>query len=204
MRRLPNAANNEGGQQVHRYQFVNLMLGGKERRLLNRGMVASDQHGWVATPPDSDFAGLEYRVDKAKKPSKVGATPGPVRPIPPPAPKPAAKNSVPPRAAGAWASGEAYHKAYPPLQQPQPMSVQNDAAYKQDLQEVRNEVQKMGLLVEKLLSCREADQNLEMSGAYSLLRKEMADLMEENGKLKEEQLRAAAAAAEVAEATRLA
>ena len=203
MSRLPNAANNEGGQQIHRYQFVNLMLGGKERRLLNKGMVASDQHGWVATPPDSDFAGLEYRVDKAKKPSKVGATPGPVRPIPPPAPKPAAKNSVPPRAAGAWASGEAYHTVYPPLQQPQPMSVQNDAAYKQDLQEVRNEVQKMGLLVEKLLSCREADQNLEMSGANSLLRKEMADLKEENGKMKEEQLRAAAAAA-AAEKNRLA
>ena len=90
MRRLPNAANNEGGQQVYRYAYVDLMLGGKERKLLNLGMVASDQHGWVATPPGSDFAGLEYRVDKAKKPSKVGATPGPVRPVQPSAPKPAA------------------------------------------------------------------------------------------------------------------
>jgi chromosome segregation ATPase len=79
----------------------------------------------------------------------------------------------------------------------------HDPVPHQELQEVRNEVKKMGLLVEKLLSCREADQNLEMSGANSLLRKEMADLKEENGKLKEEQLRAAAAAA-AAEKNRLA
>ena len=133
MRRLPNAANNEGGQQVYRYAYVDLMLGGKERKLLNLGMVASDQHGWAAAPPGSDFSGLEYRVDKAKEPSKVGATPGPVRPVQPSAPKPAAKNNEPPRAAGTWPSGDAYHKVYPPLQQPKPTSTHNDTAHKQDL-----------------------------------------------------------------------
>ena len=62
----------------------------------------------------------------------------------------------------------------------------------------------MGLLVEKLLSSREADQKLEVPDeASTLLRKEMADLKKENGKLKEEQLRAAAAA-EAAETARLA
>ena len=65
----------------------------------------------------------------------------------------------------------------------------------QELQEVRNEVKKMGLLVEKLLASREADQKHEVPDeASTLLRKEIADLKEENGKLKEEQLRAAAAA----------
>jgi chromosome segregation ATPase len=60
------------------------------------------------------------------------------------------------------------------------------------------------LLVELVLSSREADQKPEVPNeANTLLRKEMADLKEENGKLKEEQLRAAAAA-EAAEATRLA
>ena len=124
MSRLPNAANNEGGQQVHRYAYVDLMLGGKERKLLNLGMVASDQHGWAAAPPKSDFSGLEYRVDKAKEPSKVGATPGPVRPVQPSAPTPAAKKNEPPRAAGTWASGDAYHKEYPPWQQPEPTQMQ--------------------------------------------------------------------------------
>ena len=71
MRRLPNAANNEDGRQVHRYSYVELKLGGKQRKLLNWGMEASDQHGWVAAPPESDFSGLEYRVDKAKEPSKA-------------------------------------------------------------------------------------------------------------------------------------
>ena len=60
------------------------------------------------------------------------------------------------------------------------------------------------LQVEQWLSSREADQNPEVPDeANTLLRQEMADLKEENGKLKEEQLRAAAAA-EAAEATRLA
>ena len=51
MRRLPNAANNEDGRQVHRYSYVELKLGGKQRKLLNWGMEASDQHGWAAAPP---------------------------------------------------------------------------------------------------------------------------------------------------------
>ena len=65
-------------------------------------------------------------------------------------------------------------------------------------------MQKLGSQVEQLLSYREADKKLEVPGeANTLLIKEMAGLKEENGKLKEEQLRAAAAA-EAAEATRLA
>ena len=67
--------------------------------------------------------------------------------------------------------------------------MQHDAAYKQDLQEVRNEVQKMGLLVEKLLSSREAGQKHEVPDeATTLLKNELADVKEENGKLKDEQL----------------
>ena len=147
--------------------------------------------------------GLEYRVDVGKDPRKVGATPRPVHPVQPPAPTPAAKKTEPPRAAGTWPSGDAYHKEYPPCQQPKPTQMQHDAAYKQDLQEVRNEVQKMGLLVEKLLSSREADQKLEVPDEAATLLQEMADLKEENGKLKEEQPRAAAAAA-AAEQTRVA
>ena len=163
---------------MYRYAYVDLMLGGKERKLLNLGMVASDQHGWVAAPPGSDFSGLEYRVDKAKEPSKVGATPGPVRPVQPSAPTPAAKKNGPPRAAGTWLSGDAYHQAYPPLQQPKPAPMPASVPH-QELQEVRNEVKKMGLLVEKLLSSREADQKHEVADeASTLLRKEMADLKE--------------------------
>jgi hypothetical protein len=65
-------------------------------------------------------------------------------------------------------------------------------------------MKKLGLQVEQWLSSREADQKPEVPDeANTLLRQEMADLKEENGKLKEEQLRAAAAA-EAAEATRLA
>ena len=65
-------------------------------------------------------------------------------------------------------------------------------------------MKKIRLLVEKLLSSREADQKPEVSDdANTLLRKEMADLKKEHGKLKEEQLRAAAAA-EAAETARLA
>jgi predicted extracellular nuclease len=80
----------------------------------------------------------------------------------------------------------------------------NDAAYKRDLLEVQKEMQKLGSQVEQLLSYREAENKLEVPDeANTLLIKEMADLKEENGKLKEEQLRAAAAA-EAAEATRLA
>ena len=60
------------------------------------------------------------------------------------------------------------------------------------------------MLVEKLLWSREADKKLEMPDeASTLLRKEMAELKEENVRLKEEQLRAAAAA-EAAETARLA
>ncbi len=53
-------------------------------------------------------------------------------------------------------SGRAW-SGYPPLpQQTKPTPMHNDAAYKQDLEEVRNEVQKMGLLVAKLLSSRDS------------------------------------------------
>ena len=147
--------------------------------------------------------GLGYRVDVGKDSRKVGATPRPVHPVQSPAPTPAAKNKEPPRAAGTWSSGDAYHKAYPPLQQPKPAPM-HDPVPHPELQEVRNEVKKMGLLVEKLLSSREADQKHELDEeASTLLRKEMADLKKENGKLKEEQLRAAVAA-EAAETARLA
>ena len=61
MRRLPNAANHAGGQQVHRYAYIDLKLGGKERPRLNLGMVASDQKGWVETPLGSDFFPLQYQ-----------------------------------------------------------------------------------------------------------------------------------------------
>ena len=109
-----------------------------------------------------------------------------------------------PKADGAWSSGDAYYKEYPPLQQTKPTSTHNDTAHKQELKDVQDEMQKIRLLVELVLSSREADQKPEVPDeANTLLRKEMADLKEENGKLKEEQLRAAAAA-EAAEQTRLA
>ena len=196
IRVLPNAAD-KGKGWAHRFAFVTLN-GDKLSTQLAWGITASEQGGRVVTP-----RGLEYRVDVGKDPRKVGATPRPVHPVQPPAPTPAAKNTELPRAAGTWPSGDAYHKAYPPLQQPKPAPMPASVPH-QELQEVRNEVKKMGLLVEKLLSSREADQKHEVPDeASTLLRKEMADLKEENGKLKEEQLRAAAAA-EVAEATRLA
>ena len=198
IRVLPNAAD-KGKGWAHRFAFVTLN-GDKLSKQLAWGITASEQGGRVVTP--EQWRGLEYRVDVGKDPRKVGATPRPVHPVQPPAPTPAAKNTELPRAAGTWPSGDAYHKAYPPLQQPKPAPMPASVPHP-ELQEVRNEVKKMGLLVEKLLSCREADQNLEMSGANSLLRKEMADLKEENGKMKEEQLRAAAAAA-AAEKNRLA
>ena len=147
--------------------------------------------------------GLGYRVDVGKDSRKVGATPRPVHPVQPPAPTPAAKNTEQPRAAGTWLSGDAYHQAYPPLQQPKPAPTHAPVPH-QELQEVRSEVKKMGLLVEKLLSSREAETKHEVPDeASTLLRKEIADLKEENGKLQEEQLRAAAAA-EAAETARLA
>ena len=58
--------------------------------------------------------------------------------------------------------------------------------------------------VEQVLSSREADRNFKVPDeASTLFQNELADVKEENGKLKEEQLRAAAAAA-AAEQTRLA
>ena len=93
-------------------------------------MVASDQKGWVATPPDSDFSDLEYRIDKAK--AKVGATPTPVHPVRPSAPASAATSKVVPPAAGTWSTGAAYYNAYPPLPQTEPTATHNDAAYKQE------------------------------------------------------------------------
>ena len=187
IRVLPNAAD-EGNGWAHRFAFVTLN-GDKLSTQLAWGITASEQGGRVVTP-----RGLEYRVDVGKDPRKVGATPRPVHPVQPPAPTPAAKNTELPRAAGTWPSGDAYHKAYPPLQQPKPAPMPASVPH-QELQEVRNEVKKMGLLVEKLLSSREADQKPEVPDEANTLLKEMADLKEENGKLKEEQLRAAAAAA---------
>ena len=195
IRVLPNAAD-KGKGWAHRFAFVTLN-GDKLSTQLAWGITASEQGGRVVT-----LRGLEYRVDVGKDPRKVGATPRPVHPVQPPAPTPAAKNTELPRAAGTWPSGDAYHKAYPPLQQPKPAPMPASVPH-QELQEVRNEVKKMGLLVEKLLSSREADQNPEVPDEANTLLKEIADLKEENGKLKEEQLRAAAAA-EAAETARLA
>ena len=196
IRVLPNAAD-KGKGWAHRFAFVTLN-GDKLSTQLAWGITASEQGGRVVT-----LRGLEYRVDVGKDPRKVGATPRPVHPVQPPAPTPAAKNTELPRAAGTWPSGDAYHKAYPPLQQPKPAPMPASVPH-QELQEVRNEVKKMGLLVEKLLSSREAGREHEVPDeASTLLRKEIADLKEENGKLKEEQLRAAAAA-EAAETARLA
>jgi hypothetical protein len=196
IRVLPNATD-KGNGWAHRFAFVT-MDGDKLSDQLAWGITASEQGGRVVTPQ-----GLGYRVDVGKDSRKVGATPRPVHPVQSPAPTPAAKNTEQPRAAGTWLSGDAYHQAYPPLQQPKPAPM-HDPVPHPELQEVRNEVKKMGLLVEKLLSSREADQKHEAPDeASTLLRKEMAELKEENGKLKKEQLRAAAAA-EAAETARLA
>ena len=196
----PRAAD-KGNGLTHRFEFVTLR-GGKWSQQIDLGMAAAVQKGRVATP--KKWRGLEYRVDVGKDPRKVGATPTPVHPVRPSAPESAATSKVVPPAAGTWSTGAAYYKAYPSLPQTEPTATHNDAAYKQDLLKVRQEVQKMGLSIEKLLSSREADQKPEVPDeANTLLRQEMADLKEENGKLKEEQLRAAAAA-EAAEATRLA
>ena len=196
IRVLPNATD-KGNGWAHRFAFVT-MNGDKLSDQLAWGITASEQGGRVVTPQ-----GLGYRVDVGKDSRKVGATPRPVHPVQSPAPTPAAKNTEQPRAAGTWLSGDAYHQAYPPLQQPKPAPTHAPVP-QQELQEVRNEVKKMGLLVEKLLSSREADQKHEAPDeASTLLRKEMAELKEENGKLKKEQLRAAAAA-EAAETARLA
>jgi hypothetical protein len=200
IRVLPNAAD-KGNGLTHRFEFVTLR-GGKWSQQIDLGMAAAVQKGRVATP--KKWGRLEYRVDVGKDPRKVGATPTPVHPVRPSAPESAAKSKVVPPAAGKWSTGAPYYKAFPPLPQTEPTATHNDAAYKQDLLKVRQEVQKMGLSIEKLLSSREADQKPKVPDeANTLLRKEMADLKEENGKLKEEQLRAAAAA-EAAEATRLA
>jgi hypothetical protein len=164
-------------------------------------MVAWDQKGWVETPLGSDFFPLQYRVDKAKQPSKVDATPRPAQPVQPLAP--ASKSMGLPKGVDIWdrRTGSVYYKAYPPLpQQTKPASM-NDPVPHQELYE---EVKKLGLQVAKLLSSREADQKLAVPDeANTLLRRELAAAKEENGKLKEDQLRAAAAA-EAAEATRLA
>ncbi len=200
IRVLPNAAD-KGNGLTHRFEFVTLR-GGKWSQQIDLGMAAAVQKGRVATP--KKWRGLEYRVDVGKDPRKVGATPTPVHPVRPSAPASAATSKVVPPAAGKWSTGAPYYKAYPPLPQTEPTPMHNDAAYKQELQKVQKEMKKLGLQVEQWLSSREADQNPEVPDeANTLLRQEMADLKEENGKLKEEQLRAAAAA-EAAEATRLA
>ena len=201
IRVLPNAAD-KGDGLTHRFEYVELVEGGPRRRQIRAGIVAWEQNGRVATP--SNFDGLEYRCDKGTGPRKVGETPRPVAPVQPSAP--ASKSTVLPKGVQVHdiPSGNAW-SGYPPLpQQTKPTPMHNDAAYKRDLQEVQKEMQKLGLQVEQWLSSREADQNPEVPDeANTLLRQEMADLKEENGKLKEEQLRAAAAA-EAAEATRLA
>jgi chromosome segregation ATPase len=79
----------------------------------------------------------------------------------------------------------------------------HDAAYKEELREVRKEVEKVRSWVEQVLSSRETDRNSKVPDeANTLFQNELADVKKENGKLKEEQLRAAAAAE--AEAARLA
>jgi len=79
----------------------------------------------------------------------------------------------------------------------------NDLVQNQELQKVRNEVKAIRSLVEQVLSSRETDRNSKVPDeANTLLQNELADVKKENGKLKEGQLRAAAAAE--AEAARLA
>jgi hypothetical protein len=68
---------------------------------------------------------------------------------------------------------------------------------------IQEDLKQLRLLVEKVVSCREAPRNLGVPSEEIALLQELADVKEENGKLKEEQLRAAAAA-EAAEAARLA
>ena len=77
-------------------------------------------------------------------------------------------------------SGRAF-PAYPPLlQQTKPTStpVQN-----QELQEVRQDVIEIRSWMKQLLSSREADRKLEVPDeATTLLKNELADVKEENGK----------------------
>jgi hypothetical protein len=192
IRVLHNAAD-KGDGLTHRFEYVELMEGGPRRRQIRAGIVAWEQNGRVATP--SEFDGLEYRCDKGTGPRKVGETPRPVAPVQPSAP--ASKSTALPKGVQVHdiPSGNAW-SGYPPLpQQPKPTPMHNDAVYKRDLLEVQKEMQKLGSQVEQLLSYREAEKKLEVPDeANTLLIKEMADLKEENGKLKEEQLRAAAAA----------
>ncbi len=177
----------------HRFSFVTLLEGGKRRRQIRSGMVASEQKGRVATPPE--WGGLEYRVDKSTGPRKVGETPRPAHPVQLSAP--ASKSTVLPKGVKVWnkETGSAFPEYYPPRQQTKPTPMHNDAAYKQELLAVRAEVKGLRSLVEQVLSYREADQKIEVPDeANTLLRNELADVKKENGKLKEEQLRAAAAA----------
>jgi len=106
----------------------------------------------------------------------MGETPRPVHPVQLSAP--ASKSTVLPKGVKVWnkETGSAFPEYYPPLQQTKPTPMHNDAAYKQELQKVQEEMKKLGLQVEQWLSSREADQNPEVPDeANTLLRKEMAD-----------------------------
>ena len=78
----------------------------------------------------------------------MGEAPRPVHPIRPSAP--ASKSTVLPEGVGIWnqKTGSAYYKEYPPLPQQTKPAPMHDPVPHQELQEVRNEVKKMGLLVE--------------------------------------------------------
>ena len=76
---LPNAASRDE-DQAYRFEYVALAEGGKRRAPLRLGMLASEQKKWVAT--NAEWQDLQYRIDLATGPCKVGETPKPVHPGP--------------------------------------------------------------------------------------------------------------------------
>ena len=195
---LDNKANSEWKlhEQVHRLSFLTLTDEQAQEKLIRNGLTAARLRQWVMLGPE--WNNLCYRVDEGQEARNLSE----LRPARPEAW--ASKSTGLPKVGRVWdeKSGNTFTEAYPPLPQTKPTPM-HDAAYKTELEEVRNEVKKVRSWVEQVLSSREADRKFKVPDeANTLFQNELADVKEENGKLKEEQLRAAAAAE--AEAARLA
>jgi hypothetical protein len=195
---LDNKANSEWKlhEQVHRLSFLTLTDEQAQEKLIRNGLTAARLRQWVMLGPE--WSNACYRVDEGRE----GRNLSELRPARPEAWE--SKSTVLPKVGRVWdvKSGNTFTEDYPPLPQTKPTPM-HDAAYKEELREVRKEVEKVRSWVEQVLSSRETDRNSKVPDeANTLFQNELADVKKQNGKLKEEQLRAAAAAE--AEAARLA
>ena len=171
---LDNKANSEWKlhEQVHRLSFLTLTDEQAQEKLIRNGLTAARLRQWVMLGPE--WNNLCYRVDEGQEARNLSE----LRPARPEAW--ASKSTGLPKVGRAWdeKSGNTFTEAYPPLPQTKPTPM-HDAAYKKELEEVRNEVKKVRSWVEQVLSSesREADRNFKVPDEENtLFQNELADV----------------------------